>query len=225
VVCGMPQFKIVVSDPEAKDERYYLVRVVGDESIKYGVEEKEEKKLPIAKVNPELLKRLNTPYKLITVRIWKSKEKREKVNMSFRAVEDLNIPPEEIRVSKDILSEKLGVDKVLGEVFRTKTFQIVVEGEKAQRLIGLKIGDVFDASIVGIPGKLLLITGGSDSSGFPMRPDLPGGVKKPLLLSDPPGFHPREKGERRRKMVRGNTIVEDIAQVNTKIVSPEEVRK
>ncbi|RLG85545.1 MAG: 30S ribosomal protein S6e, partial [Thermoprotei archaeon] len=133
----MPQFKIVVSDPEAKDERYYLVKVVGDEGIKYDVDEKEGKKLPIAKVNPELLKRINTPYKLITVRIWKSKEKREKINITFRAVEDPNIPPEEIRISKVILSEKLGVESVLGEVFRTKAFQIVIEGEKAQRLIGL----------------------------------------------------------------------------------------
>ena len=45
-----------------------------------------------------------------------------------------------------------------------------------------------------------------------------GGVKKRVLLSGPPGFHPKEKGERRRKMIRGNTITEDIVQINTVIV-------
>jgi small subunit ribosomal protein S6e len=42
------------------------------------------------------------------------------------------------------------------------------------------------------------------------------------LLSGPPGFHPRKKGERRRKTVRGNTISEDIVQINTKIVKKGE---
>jgi small subunit ribosomal protein S6e len=50
-----------------------------------------------------------------------------------------------------------------------------------------------------------------------MRPDIPGPVKKRALLSAPPGFHPREDGERRRKTVRGNTIAPDITQINTKI--------
>jgi len=43
------------------------------------------------------------------------------------------------------------------------------------------------------------------------------GVKK-VLLSKGPGYRPKEKGIRKRKSVRGNTISEDIVQVNTKIV-------
>jgi small subunit ribosomal protein S6e len=47
----------------------------------------------------------------------------------------------------------------------------------ANPLLGLKIGDVIDSNVVGINGKMQ-ITGGSDKSGTPMRPDLHGGVKK-----------------------------------------------
>ena len=103
--------------------------------------------------------------------------------------------------------------------------QVEVKGPQAARLLGLKIGDVIDGAIVGKPGVKLRITGGSGKAGEPMRPDLPGGVKRRLLLSGPPGFHPRRRGERRRKFVRGNTITEDIVQVNTVIVRGGEVDK
>lgn len=102
---------------------------------------------------------------------------------------------------------------------KTGTAQTVeVEGPQAQALIGRRIGEVLDGSILGLSGKKLQITGGSDSSGFPMRPDVHGGVKAHVLLSGGVGFHPRRKGERRRKTVRGNVITEDIVQVNVKIV-------
>ena len=39
-----------------------------------------------------------------------------------------------------------------------------------------------------------------------MHPGVPGAGKRKILLSGPPGFHPREKGERRRKTVRGRAI-------------------
>ena len=111
---------------------------------------------------------------------------------------------------------------VVSDPTTRKSKQVEVKGEEAQRLIGLKIGDVFDGEIVGLPGKKLKITGGSDRSGFPMRPDLPGGAKRRILISQPPGFHPREKGERRRKTVRGNTITEEIVQINAVIVESEQ---
>lgn len=100
--------------------------------------------------------------------------------------------------------------------------QFKVSGQQAQSLIGLKIGDIIDGSIVGLEGVKLKITGGSDFAGFPMHPSIHGGGKKRVLLSGPPGFHPTEKGERRRKIVRGNTITEDIVQINTVIVYERE---
>ena len=100
-----------------------------------------------------------------------------------------------------------------------KTKPVQLPPEKFRPFVGLKIGDTIDGSVVGMPGYVLKITGGTDRDGFPMRPDVHGGVKVRLLLSGPPGFRPRKKGERRRKTVRGNTITEDIVQVNTVIIS------
>ncbi|AEF96909.1 30S ribosomal protein S6e [Methanotorris igneus] len=96
-----------------------------------------------------------------------------------------------------------------------KCYQVEVETDA---LIGKKIGDVIDGKIVGLEGYKLQITGGSDYCGFPMRPDVHGSGRVRILLSKGPGFRPKEKGERRRKTVRGNTISSDIVQVNTKIV-------
>ncbi|MEM4699465.1 MAG: 30S ribosomal protein S6e [Candidatus Nezhaarchaeales archaeon] len=92
--------------------------------------------------------------------------------------------------------------------------QITVEGPQARALIGLKIGDTIDGAPFGLPGVRLRITGGSDRSGFPMRSDVPGGGKHRILLSGPPGFHPKKEGMRKRVTVRGNTITEDIVQIN-----------
>ncbi len=84
---------------------------------------------------------------------------------------------------------------------------------QARALVGLKIGDEIDASVLELDGKVK-ITGGSDRAGFPMRSDVQGGVKKYVLLTKGVGFRPKNKGERRRKLVRGNTITEEIYQVN-----------
>jgi len=99
-----------------------------------------------------------------------------------------------------------------------KAKTIEVKGREAEALLGLKIGDEVDGSILRLPGVKLVITGGSGKAGEPMKPDIHGGVKKRVLLSGPPGYHPPKKGLRKRKFVRGNVITEDIVQVNMKIV-------
>jgi small subunit ribosomal protein S6e len=99
-----------------------------------------------------------------------------------------------------------------------KSYQVELKEAEAKRLIGLKIGEKVDGGILGLAGYELQITGGSDRDGFPMRPDVAGIGRKRILLSNPPGFHPRRRGERRRKYVRGNQISEAIVQVNMKIV-------
>lgn len=99
--------------------------------------------------------------------------------------------------------------------------QITLSDPESYALIGLKIGDEIDGSSIGLPGLRLRITGGSDKAGFPMLPYLLGGRKYRILLSGPPGFRPKERGLRRRKMVRGNVITEDIVQVNMVVVEGE----
>ena len=95
---------------------------------------------------------------------------------------------------------------------------VEVEGVKAAPLIGRRIGEIVDGAVAGKPGVKLLITGGTDKDGFPMRWDVHGGVKARVILAGGPGFHPRREGERRRKTVRGNMITEDVVQVNMRIV-------
>jgi len=88
------------------------------------------------------------------------------------------------------------------------------EGD-ANPLMGLVIGAETDAAIVGLAGKLK-ITGGSDKSGVPMRGDLHGMARKRVLLSKGVGLQDTEHGLRKRKLVRGNTVSDEIFQVNCK---------
>ncbi len=213
----MADFKIVVSDPEApKVVKPVKVKVVG-EDLPYDEDVKEGLKLPVVKMNKKLYEEISPKHGVVTLRIFKP-ETSEKVNIRCVVELDDNIPDNEVRVSAGLLMDKTGSTEVEAEVFRAMAWQVRVRDERTRQLIGLKIGDTFDGSLIGIKGVKLRITGGSDYSGFPMRPDIMGGVKKRVLLSSPPGFHPREKGERRRKMVRGNTITEDIVQISTVIV-------
>jgi len=102
-----------------------------------------------------------------------------------------------------------------------KSQVVELDEGKLRPFIGLRLGDRIDGSIVGLGDVELLLTGGTDKDGFPLRPDVHGGVKAKVILSGGPGFSPRVKGERRRKTVRGNMITEDIAQLNVKIVKPQ----
>ena len=107
---------------------------------------------------------------------------------------------------------------VISDLETGKSSVVEVEGSRAVPLVGRKIGETIDGTVVGLSGHKVLITGGSDIAGFPMRPDVHGGVKSKILLSKGVGYKPREAGGRRRKTIRGNTITEDIAQINMKIL-------
>jgi small subunit ribosomal protein S6e len=107
-----------------------------------------------------------------------------------------------------------------------KSESVESEETRAVPLIGRKLGEVIDGSMVGMTGYKLRITGGSDKDGFPMRPNVHGGVRTSVILTEGVGFHPSRGGERRRKTLRGKTITEDIIQINMKIVErPKEKKK
>lgn len=94
-----------------------------------------------------------------------------------------------------------------------KTVSKEVKEKDASPFLGLQIGNEVDASIIGESGKLK-ITGGSDKSGVSLRADIHGGVRKYILLSKGVGLHEAEVGQRVRKLVRGNTVTEDVYQIN-----------
>jgi small subunit ribosomal protein S6e len=88
----------------------------------------------------------------------------------------------------------------------------------AQPLLGSRIGDVLDSSIIGVSSGKIKITGGSDKSGTPMRGDVHGGVKKYVLLSRGVGMKTRMEGARVRKLIRGNLVTDEIYQLNCSLV-------
>ncbi|TRZ80551.1 MAG: 30S ribosomal protein S6e [Nitrosopumilales archaeon] len=88
-----------------------------------------------------------------------------------------------------------------------------VKEKDAGPFLGLQVGSELDAALIGESGKLK-ITGGSDKSGVPLREDIHGGARKYILLSRGVGLRDAEKGQRVRKLVRGNTITEEVYQLN-----------
>lgn len=98
-----------------------------------------------------------------------------------------------------------------------KSYQTEVGKDKETLLAGKKIGDEVEGDLFGAAGYAFVLCGGSDGSGFPMRNDVAGSSRKSLLLSGGIGFKSKNKGERKRKAVRGNTYSADIMQVNVKV--------
>ncbi|MDY6776538.1 MAG: 30S ribosomal protein S6e [Candidatus Nanohaloarchaea archaeon] len=98
------------------------------------------------------------------------------------------------------------------------THQFELDDKQAQALTGKQIGDEIDGSTVGLNGYTLEITGGSDREGFPMKEAVEGTQRKRLLVKEGTGARDLEKGERKRKSVRGNTVSNQISQLNLKVV-------
>jgi small subunit ribosomal protein S6e len=95
---------------------------------------------------------------------------------------------------------------------------IELDEVRATPLIGRRIGETIDGAVVNMPAYKLLIRGGSDTDGVPMRPNVHGGGRRKVILSSGAGFNPKRKGERKRKTVRGDIITDEIIQINIKIV-------
>jgi ribosomal protein S6E (S10) len=85
--------------------------------------------------------------------------------------------------------------------------------------------------VIDMPGYEFRLTGGSDSAGFPMRPDIEGSQRKQILAGTGVGVtnklrkpNPKKKGWRSmkgmriRKTVAGNTVYAKTAQVNLKVL-------
>ena len=106
---------------------------------------------------------------------------------------------------------------VINDIKNGKAHQVQVSGHHANSLIGKKIGDEVDGIFVQLPGYKLLLTGGTDKNGFPMRKDFPGMSRRRLLLSKSIGFKSNEEGLRRKKSIRGNTVSQEIVQINLKV--------
>ncbi len=99
-----------------------------------------------------------------------------------------------------------------------KAYQVELKDAGANKLLGRRIGDKVEGDVLGLPGYSVLITGGSDKEGFPMRTDLPGQRRRKILIAGGTGYHPEAEGKKKRKSVHGRDISADIGQINVKIV-------
>lgn len=98
-----------------------------------------------------------------------------------------------------------------------KTRKAHVKKVESMPYQGAKLGQEVDLSELGLNGYKGIITGGSDKTGTPMRSNFPGTGRKKLLIYPGIGFRKGEKGERRKRPLRGNVIANDIHQLNIKV--------
>ena len=111
-----------------------------------------------------------------------------------------------------------------------------ITGSNYNHFLGKRIGDSVDGMFVGagdktLSGYKLEITGGSDLSGRPMRPEVEGSAIKSVLTTAGTGYKAKRyvkkrgkvyrykyDGLRKRRRFRGNVISQDTRQINLKIV-------
>jgi len=111
-----------------------------------------------------------------------------------------------------------------------------ITGSSYNHFLGKKIGDSVEGNFVGegdksLSGYKLEITGGADSTGRPMRPDLDGSGVKSVLITSGVGYKGKKyvnknsktyrykyDGLRRRRNLRGNVISQDTRQINLKVI-------
>lgn len=99
-----------------------------------------------------------------------------------------------------------------------KSKQIQLSEENSKNLLGKKIKNTIKGESIDMPGYEFVITGGSDVAGFPMRNDINGTNRIKILSGKSVGIKKlRNKNDRIRKTVAGNTIYTKTAQINLKI--------
>ncbi len=105
-----------------------------------------------------------------------------------------------------------------------RSAQAEVSADISAMLMGKRIGDTIEGELVGLSGYKLKITGGSESSGFPMYKSVQGYLKTAILRDSV------KKGSKavRRKTVVGGVVSNDTAQINAVIIeygakSPDEI--
>lgn len=99
-----------------------------------------------------------------------------------------------------------------------KSYQKELKDLDSKALIGQKIGAKVKGEVMDMTGYEFELCGGSDFAGFPMRADVKGSLRKKILAVEGIGLSKKGHGIRTRKSVVGNTVGENTAQVNLKII-------
>jgi small subunit ribosomal protein S6e len=95
-----------------------------------------------------------------------------------------------------------------------RSYARAVQDPQSAGFLGKRIGESVGGELIGLSGYTLKITGGTDKSGFPMRPDIPGARQIRVFVGEGFGFHAPRDGMRKRRTFRGSAISEDTVQIN-----------
>ena len=99
-------------------------------------------------------------------------------------------------------------------VVSTKSGKAYSASSDETNFAGKKIGETVKLDALGLTGFEAKITGGSDKEGFPMHPSIQGVARRKIFTAGDVGFRAKTKGIKRRVTIRGNTISDQITQVN-----------
>jgi small subunit ribosomal protein S6e len=103
--------------------------------------------------------------------------------------------------------------------------RVEIEDAQLRPLVGTRIGQTIDGSLAGMQGYKLKFTGGTDKDGIPMRPDVHGSAKSRVVLSGGIGYKPKNHGEQKRKVVRGNTVSTETTFLNFVVAEAPKKKK
>lgn len=95
-----------------------------------------------------------------------------------------------------------------------KSYARPVTDPQSAGFLGKRIGETVGGELLGLSGYTLRIAGGSDRSGFPLRPDIPGARQVRVYVGEGFGFHAPRAGQHKRRTYRGSAISEETVQIN-----------
>ena len=103
--------------------------------------------------------------------------------------------------------------------------RVELDDQQLRALYGTRIGQVVEGAVAGMQGYKIKLTGGPDKDGIPMRADVHGSAKARVILSGGVGYKPKNKGDKKRKVVRGNTVSTETTFLNFVVVEAPKGKK
>jgi small subunit ribosomal protein S6e len=95
-----------------------------------------------------------------------------------------------------------------------KSYARTVGDPQSAGFLGKRIGETIGGELVGLTGYTFRISGGTDKSGFALRPEIPGARQVRVFVGEGFGFHAPRRGMRKRRTFRGSAVSEETVQIN-----------
>jgi len=126
----VPDFKLVISDPQTKEPKVVTVKVKVSEKVESVKGEKEGRALPIALINQKTKEALGLDQFLTIETVKQEGDKKQKVKTHLLVKVSNEVPENEVWVSQTV-GEKHGGNEFEAKAYRTKAFQLMVSSGQA----------------------------------------------------------------------------------------------